>query len=219
MKKRLPLFIFLLSYAFAYAQAEVVYASPLNGQEIAVGNLLTWKTAIEENVQLFIIEKSQNGLDFENIGTVNASEEKSYRFCDTQLGGVKNYYRLKVVELDGTSSFSEAILLQREKPNHFAVAAYNSVMVEQTFDITIDVLTEGQLDYMLLTYQGDLISEEFKYVLPGLNELQVNLTNLPEGTYTVKLKLDQEVEELVIQKIPTKEKTNVASSKKIKTKN
>ena len=42
------------------------------------------------------------------------SYEKVYRFFDTKLGSQKNYYRLKVVEADGTSSYSQTILVNKE---------------------------------------------------------------------------------------------------------
>ncbi len=225
MKKKFQLFAFFFLCIFTYIQATVVYSSPLDGKELGVGNLLTWKTAFEENIQLFIIEKSKNGLDFENVGTVTTSseahEEKTYRFFDTQLGSTKNYYRLKAVELDGTSSFSQTILIHKEKPNQFAVVAYSGIMVKKSFDITLDALSEGQLDYTLSSYKGELISEEFKYIVPGLNDLQINLADLPEGTYRIKLKLDEEEEELIIRKIQRElpQKANVASSKKIKQEN
>ncbi|MEM6317913.1 MAG: hypothetical protein AAF960_09590 [Bacteroidota bacterium] len=218
--KRLPLLLGVLLVAVWQLGAEVVYSAPLQAKELGMGNLLNWKTTFEEDVQHFDIEKSANGVDFENIGTVESaadlSDEKAYRFFDTKLGSQKSYYRLKVVESDGTSSYSQTILVNKEKLNQFAVVAYSSVMPKANFDLTLDAVTEGQLEYALISYKGELIFEEFQYLYPGLNEVQLSMQDLPEGTYKIKLKLDTEEEYLVIQKASDGQKSNVASSQKIK---
>jgi len=218
--KKLQLLLLVIFATAWQLNAEVVYSAPLQAKELGMGNLLNWKTSFEEDVQHYDVEKSKNGVDFENIGTVETngdlSDEKAYRFFDTKLGSQKSYYRLKVVEADGTSSYSQTILVSKEKPNQFAVVAYSSVMAKTTFDLTLDAVTEGQLEYALVSYKGELVSEEFQYVYPGLNEIQLNLQDLPEGTYKVKLKLDAEEEFLVIQKASDGQKSNVASSQKIK---
>ena len=91
-------------------------------------------------------------------------------------------------------------------------------MAKTTFDLTLDAVTEGQLEYALISYKGELIFEEFQFLYPGLNEIQLSLQDLPEGTYKVKLKLDEEEEFLVIQRASDGQKSNVASSQKIKKK-
>ena len=128
---------------------------------------------------------------FRTLGVAyKQKDEKEYHFYDTKLGVQKSYYRLKVVEADGTSSYSQTILVNKEKPNQFAVVAYSSVMAKTTFDLTLDAVTEGQLEYALVSYTGELIFEEFQFLYAGLNEIQLSLQDLPEGTYKVKLKLD-----------------------------
>jgi len=218
--KKLQLLLLVIFATTWQLNAEVVYSAPLQAKELGMGNLLNWKTSFEEDVQHYDVEKSADGVDFENIGSVETNEdlndEKAYRFFDTKLGSQKSYYRLKVVEADGTSSYSQTILVNKENPNQFAVVAYSSVMAKTTFDLTLDAVTEGELEYALVSYTGELVFEEFQFLYPGLNEIQLSLQGLPEGTYKVKLKLDTEEEFLVIQKASDGQKSNVASSQKIK---
>jgi len=187
-----------------------------------MGNLLNWKTTFEEDIQHFDVEKSSDGTSYESIGSVEANgddlEEASYRFFDTRLGSSKSYYRLKVVEKDGTSSYSQTILVNKQKPNNFSVVAFSSVLVKKNFDLTLDSVTEGQLEYALVSYKEELISEEFQYIYPGANEISLSLEGLAAGTYKIQLKLDQEEEFLVIQKAGDNQRSNMASSKKIKKK-
>jgi uncharacterized protein (DUF2141 family) len=73
---------------------------------------LTWATASEKNSARFEVERSLNGMTFITIGTVTAAGSSStaltYGLLDDKLpaGVALLYYRLKQVDLDGTSSHS-----------------------------------------------------------------------------------------------------------------
>lgn len=72
--------------------------------------VLSFTTATERNNDLFVIERSINGIDFEEIGSVdghgNSSTVNHYQFIDKNpLVGV-NYYRLKQVDFDGQFEYS-----------------------------------------------------------------------------------------------------------------
>lgn len=209
-----------LSFKVAYLNANVIYSARLQAKELAKGNLLNWETSYEKGVKHFHVEKSINGVEFESIGIVESkaakSEENKYFFFDTKLGTLKSYYRLKVVENDGAASYSQTILVNRQLPNEFAVVAYSSVRTKTQFELTLDAVTEGQLEYALVSHRGELIYEEFQYIYPGLNDIQISLQDLPEGVYKVKLKLEKEEEYLIVYKVNDGQKSNVPSSQKIK---
>lgn len=71
---------------------------------------LSWVTATEINNKYFEIERSQDGKNFEAIGKVDGAGNHqgylNYDFVDpSSLTGVV-YYRLKQVDVDGTSAYS-----------------------------------------------------------------------------------------------------------------
>jgi len=72
---------------------------------------LTWQTASEHNNDFFMIERSQNGIDWEYLdkvdGAGNSNELLSYRTYDSHPYYGVVYYRLKQVDYDGKSSYSE----------------------------------------------------------------------------------------------------------------
>ena len=80
-------------------------------------NLLTWTTATELNNDHFTIERSANGVDFQEIGKVSGAgtteEEQHYRFVDVQPLSGKSYYRLRQVDYDGTTDYSETLAVTR----------------------------------------------------------------------------------------------------------
>lgn len=81
-------------------------------------NVLTWMTASEINNDYFIIEKSIDGINFENIGTVrgngNSSTKMSYQFKDYVRTSNIEYYRLSQVDYNGVKMVLGTITLERD---------------------------------------------------------------------------------------------------------
>ena len=70
--------------------------------------LLNWVTATEINTISFNIQLSTNGKDFETIGNVRAKGKGSYQYQapPPPKGGIL-YYRLQIIDKDGSSTYSE----------------------------------------------------------------------------------------------------------------
>lgn len=71
-----------------------------------------WTTTSEINAKQFTVERSADGISFYSIGTVNAHNAggvQSYNFTDSDpLKGI-SYYRLKLMNNDGTFKYSNVI--------------------------------------------------------------------------------------------------------------
>ena len=84
---------------------------------------LKWVTAIEENNQLFTIERSVDGKEFipilyiEGAGTTNSFRSYSASDLDPILG--RSYYRLKQTDFNGQFEYSEVISVFYEGSNAF----------------------------------------------------------------------------------------------------
>jgi hypothetical protein len=72
---------------------------------------ISWQTASEKNNDYFLIERSQNGMDWELVdevdGAGNSNELLSYKTYDFHPYRGVGYYRLKQVDYDGEYSYSE----------------------------------------------------------------------------------------------------------------
>lgn len=80
--------------------------------------LVDWSTAGEINNDYFIIERSNNGVDFESIGRVagagTVSHASEYYLVD-ELPLNQAYYRLVQVDFDGTATTYPAVYVSLEK--------------------------------------------------------------------------------------------------------
>ena len=72
-----------------------------------------WRTASELNSSHFVVERSQDGSNFAPIGSVAASGTTQglteYGHVDRAPHTGPNYYRLRQVDLDGSTTFSYVV--------------------------------------------------------------------------------------------------------------
>jgi len=77
------------------------------------GVLLSWSTSNEINNDYFAIERSTDGVSFDNIGETDgqgtSSHLSEYEFVDKAPKDGSNYYRLKQVDYDGQFTYSKII--------------------------------------------------------------------------------------------------------------
>ncbi len=85
----------------------------LQAQPQKTNTHLTWRTAAESQNAYFEIEHSRNGVSFQTIGTVpgqgTTTVPHDYDFTHEHPGPGIHYYRLRQVDFDGTSSYSQVV--------------------------------------------------------------------------------------------------------------
>ena len=88
------------------------FSGKLNGTKVD----LNWKTANEMNTDHFTVERSNDGINFIPIGNVKAkgslSTVTNYDLVDPIPIKGLNYYRLKMVDLDGSFVYSKTIIIR-----------------------------------------------------------------------------------------------------------
>lgn len=72
------------------------------------GAILYWNVAVQNGIKTYIVEKSTDGSSFVETGAVAANDlsDFNYSYTDSNLPTGTNYYRLEIVDEDGTISYS-----------------------------------------------------------------------------------------------------------------
>lgn len=142
---------------------------------------LKWTTNNETNVKGFEVEKSIDGKTFASFGNVEATNafEANYSFADFSPNKGFNYYRLKMVDKDGKTNFSEVVFVNTSKTSKLSIfpnPVVNNVIVSHSkadFGTTIKILTnEGQLIKRVAVQQG-------------LLQTSINVSELSKGGYVL----------------------------------
>ena len=80
-------------------------------------NLIEWETANEVNTDYFSVMRSENGIDFYSIATLDAkgqsSSFESYFYEDNEVENRSYFYRLDSYDVDNSHAFSQVIYLER----------------------------------------------------------------------------------------------------------
>ena len=113
----------LLQNILCYLAPPPICGTPLpiellsfSGNSLDDANILEWTTSTELDNDYFIVERSSNGSDFEEIqkvdGAGNSNSAISYSIRDNDpLNGI-NYYRLKQTDFSGNYKHSSIIALK-----------------------------------------------------------------------------------------------------------
>jgi len=155
--------------------------------------LLNWKTSNEINTSHFVIERSIDGTQFVNIGQVNAkgtaNTTEEYNYTDNNIDDLQVlivYYRLKMIDSDGSSKYSKVISISLADITGKISVAPNPVY--STATISISAAQNGKVQWSLFNNTGHLIMYNQFSVKRGVNNsFEIPMEKLATGSYYIKL--------------------------------
>lgn len=154
--------------------------------------LLQWETANESNTSHFVIERSIDGNNFSNIGTVAAAGNNTgalkYTYTDyaaTLQSSSLLYYRLKQVDLNGASTYSKVITIEL-KSSGYTVFLYPNP-IHDVLKVKLALSKAEQVQIYITDMNGRIIYEEARFVPTGINELKINTASWPSQLYSVRV--------------------------------
>ncbi|WP_162054137.1 choice-of-anchor D domain-containing protein [Pontibacter pamirensis] len=160
--------------------------------------LLTWETASEQDNSHFEIETSLNAADsFEKVGrvdskTTNSSIRTSYDFTHN-MGNASGtrYYRLKQVDLDGTSSYSKVVAVTGRAQGLALQVLVAPNPLNYNSKVYITVEESGKADVTLHDMTGKRMYQKAVDVKEGQTEMQLPLYDqLPSGLYILTVEMN-----------------------------
>jgi Secretion system C-terminal sorting domain len=146
------------------------------------GNYLTWNTSAETDNEYFVIERSENAKDFQEIGKTkgngNSVETNNYYFLDNKYVEGVNYYRLKQLDNNGKYGFSKIIAIESPKAKGIK---FSPNPVQSILHITIPALNTEIVELKLINIQGREVLNKTCKVKDGQISQEVGL--LTPGVY------------------------------------
>lgn len=71
--------------------------------------LLRWSVSEQQDINEYIVERSNDGVSFSQIGSLQPGNTTTYSILDSRPFTGKNYYRLKVIENSGKVTYSNIV--------------------------------------------------------------------------------------------------------------
>jgi GEVED domain/Secretion system C-terminal sorting domain len=163
-------------------------------QRVGKVNNASWSTSQEVNTSHFVIERSNDGNNFAEIGRVTANGNSNtilnYSFVDANPVKGINYYRLRVVDRDNSAKFSAIRSVRNEGIADVSIYP-NPVNNEMTLTIDADKAETGAL--VISDVTGKVVATRTITVAQGNNKLPVNTAALASGAYIIKVQLNDDV--------------------------
>lgn len=180
------------------------------GTKTEKGSQIVWKTENEENYTNFTVERStDNGKTFDVLGGFASSAEGTYSFLDKNPPAAADQYRLKLVDLDGTITYSKVVTLMYSNLSNNIASNVIGIYPNPTKGIINISIAPSTLPF------ANTDNYSFNIIITGSNgtvvkkavstqlEWQDNVANLLPGSY-------------VVQVINNQDKTLVGKTKFIK---
>lgn len=151
-------------------------------------HLVKWVTTEEINSSHFEIQRSANAKDFVSIGTVaatgGASSGASYHFTVTEPWQGNNFYRLKIVDQDGSISYSNIVLLKNE--GSIQLSVYPNPTASLLYIVLPSVNNTTTVPAAIYDMQGKIVLQTI--LQTGTNNA-LKVDALAAGTYTIQCKI------------------------------
>ncbi|HRJ16979.1 MAG TPA: T9SS type A sorting domain-containing protein, partial [Saprospiraceae bacterium] len=153
---------------------------------------LHWATATEQNNDFFSIERSRDGLKFEEImrtpGAGNSTERKDYSEVDTRPLSGLSYYRLRQTDFNGETTVSQVVAVRIDGEGNdirvFPNPADDFFFVETAAD-------PSSLRVRLLNHVGQTVP-----LAPQVqaSRLMFQTSNLAAGVYYIEIQQNNGVQ-------------------------
>ncbi|MFD2246780.1 IPT/TIG domain-containing protein [Pontibacter ruber] len=167
--------------------------------------LLTWATASEKDNSHFDVEMTDDAKgEFKAVGKVNSkatnsSVKTNYQF--SHAGGFvgTRYYRLKQVDLDGTSSYSNVVAVEVTAELQTVKVAPNPISPESK--LLFPATEAGKLNITIVNMSGSKVAAKSADVEAGTNSIELDLSEkLPAGMYILTTEFNGKTEQVKLIK-------------------
>lgn len=148
-----------------------------------------WSTASELNSSHFMVQRSADGNNFVDLGRVaaagNSVQTLDYGFVDeAPLEGL-SYYRLKQVDVDGSSVLSQVVTVVYGAGQR-GLELYPNPAVERV-RVLFDMMKEGAVRWRITDASGRTADQGTTGGTKGRNGFDIELNRLETGTYLLQL--------------------------------
>ncbi|BDS15362.1 T9SS type A sorting domain-containing protein [Aureispira anguillae] len=149
---------------------------------------IKWRTTQEINIKEFVVERSVNGIDYEEVAVVEAQKKLSinnYQVIDAFPLIPNSYYRLKIIEMDESFTYSPIRHLSFEKAK-VAIKLQPNPATDET-NLMIDASTDDDFEIKVYNMTSQQILNKRIAGKVGLHRISLITKGWANGIYLVMI--------------------------------
>ena len=154
-------------------------------------NSIVWRTLEEKNTASFVIERSDDGIAFIEIGSISAKNQhlSYYTFLDNQLdNGTRDYYyRIKQIDIDQQYSYSNVFTVSNDcEQESFHVRVFPNPG-ESTVNVDITTNQEMMTGVKIYDLLGQIVRFDQQLLDNGTHRFLFNISDLATSHYIINI--------------------------------
>jgi hypothetical protein len=179
---------------FDYGVALPVHILSFDGRNNNGNSTLNWRTSPESTEERFLVEKSTDGRQYNNIGTVPASAavtapdgNRNYSFNDPHPTAGNAFYRLKIIDRDGPEKYSAIVNINTKSQ---PIAKIYPTLIDPNKQLFIQTdRNASDLEVVIRNISGQqvFIKKLGEMARGQIATLQLQNESLSKGTYVVQV--------------------------------
>lgn len=166
------------------------------------GNVrLTWQTASETNNAGFEVQRQSSGEDWTQVGYMESkasggttTERKSYEYTVDELPVGTHQFRLRQVDLDGSSTLTDPVSVSVEMQEALKLTAPAPNPVSNSTTLSFAVKEQAETTVTLYNTLGQKVAPLYEGTPPpeAPQTVQIDVSTLTSGTYFVRLQTERQ---------------------------
>jgi hypothetical protein len=188
-------------YAFGSSDLLPVDLTYFSAEKNGANVDLNWQTASEVNSAYFEIQRSVDGVNFETISSLEAAGYSNslinYSFVDESPARGLNYYRIKEVDSDGTTQFSDVAVVDYVTGNALLQLAMYPNPMEENAILNFEMPSAGNAKIEVFDALGKVVFSKESSFVEGGNSVVLSELDLSTGNYFVRVLAQNSLSETV----------------------
>jgi hypothetical protein len=149
---------------------------------------LDFTSVIELNSYQYVVERSADGKTFTSVGSIkssgNSAQEIKYDYLDQLPAAGAYFYRLKLVDIDGSAEYSKTVYVNSKKGAGIITKIFPNPFTSEVQLIgatSTDLNTQGNIKVF------NMSGQQVNYRIVGANAIAID-ESAPKGLYILKFK-------------------------------
>ncbi|MCE3259860.1 MAG: hypothetical protein K0S12_1501 [Bacteroidetes bacterium] len=155
---------------------------------------LKWTTSAEINFSRFDVQRSNDASSFKTIASVPGKGKDGkaiYELNDNSTPEDVVYYRLKMIDRDGSYTYSKIVSLNGDASAGNSLTLVSNSISDDLLKVVVNSPSEGLVTLNIFDTQGKLLKNlKNQKVKQGNNSLTVDVSSLSSAVYILKIHAD-----------------------------
>ncbi|WP_462255475.1 M1 family aminopeptidase [Ferruginibacter sp.] len=177
-----------IATAAAPAKTAVLSAEVLTFTGIKENNKanLNWNINNSHEYSSFEIERSADGVSFEKLSTIKAIDNPNrieFSYVDFNILNGTGYYRIKVVQKDGSFIYSKTINIENKADYYYTITPNPA----KSYIVITGSGVKGNADIIIHDATGRVVKKIMNQSFTNNNNLKISVEDLGVGNYFVEI--------------------------------